>query len=245
MKSSFKPGKLLFLPYFLLILLTIQHCTTTTPAAPPPFQSVADCYADPSYGIPATEFMQGVARYRQVHQGVVNANNSAVYGLNFEDARSFWYSLDTLKKFICLIERYSDSLHIPEDSLGVRIYYAVYPNQAGGPTTGYACHHTLFFVPTRSNPGTGQAYDFDPRQNGKVYGSILDTQQVKANPAYYASLRLLILGKSMVTMVTSPGTSANPAVVPLSSNEGQLCPPNCPNPSTLSLVDALYPTITY
>lgn len=239
MKSSFKPGKLLFLPYFLLILLSIQHCTPTTP---PPFQSVADCYADPSYGIPATEFMEGVARYRQVHQGVVNTNNNNVYGLSFEDARSFWYPLDTLKKFICLIERYSDSLHIPADSLGVRIYYSVYPNKVGqNPATSEVCHHTLFFVPTRTDPSTGQAFDFDPRQNGKVYVNMIDTAVARANPAYYSSLRLLILGKTTAQLAATAGTN----LTPLSSNEGQLCPPNCPNSSTLSLIDQIYPTIAY
>jgi len=47
-----------------------------------------------------------------------------------EDAESVWFKLETLKKFIYHIEHYSKNAEKPikKEDLGVRIYYARYPN---------------------------------------------------------------------------------------------------------------------
>jgi hypothetical protein len=86
------------------------------------------------------------------------------------DARSVWFSLERLKNFIWHVEKQNcDSLGYNE-TLGMRIYFAKYPelNLTGGGWLGldevpkeYSNHHTLFMVPTYQNE-KGNNVDFYP-----------------------------------------------------------------------------------
>lgn len=87
-----------------------------------------------------------------------------------EDARSVWFSLDRLKNFIWHIENQNCNKGC-KDSLGLRIYYAKYPdfNDPSQPgllgldnvPKSYAKHHTLFMVPTYKSEN-GVNVDFYP-----------------------------------------------------------------------------------
>ena len=94
-----------------------------------------------------------------------------------QDARSAWFSLETLKKFIWKIE---DTLCkagcIDKIKTGIRIYYAKYPDSAtmklspdlAGVKPQFEFHHTVFMVPT-FDKGTGddvKHVDFDPWHMG-------------------------------------------------------------------------------
>ncbi len=83
-----------------------------------------------------------------------------------KDARTIWFSMGTLKRFLWLIEKKSCGLCIDKEKLGVRIYYGRYPqnfgtnqNYANIPGT-YGGKHTLFMVPTYNNGGIN--IDFNP-----------------------------------------------------------------------------------
>lgn len=95
------------------------------------------------------------------------------------DARAIWFSLDDLKEFICQIERETDR---KSDQLGIRIYYAAYPEkkewdkytdltaideaiyEKHKKRDTYAERHTLVMVPTVKNPISGQIRDYLPNQ---------------------------------------------------------------------------------
>jgi hypothetical protein len=63
--------------------------------------------------------------------------------LGFQDTRDFWFSLDTLKKYIEYVEY--EGRKMGKENLGIRIYFAAYPEQGNYPDPGYA---TVFLVPT-------------------------------------------------------------------------------------------------
>lgn len=78
------------------------------------------------------------------------ATRSAVLdtALGFEDTRDFWFSLDTLKKYISYVEQ-QGKLRGKKD-LGIRIYFAAYPPNGNYPDPGYS---TVFLVPTAQERG--------------------------------------------------------------------------------------------
>jgi hypothetical protein len=89
------------------------------------------------------------------------------------DARSIWFDLNKLKKFIGFIESsLCKASCVKTDSFGVRLYFAKYPGEADmkklsdlyGVPLEYAHHHTLFMVPTFWDPVRNRNIDFDPRQ---------------------------------------------------------------------------------
>lgn len=64
--------------------------------------------------------------------------------LGYEDTRDFWFSLDSLKKYIEYVEYEAKKKNL--SNLGVRIYFAAYPPSNGGiDSLGYS---TVFFAPT-------------------------------------------------------------------------------------------------
>jgi hypothetical protein len=104
-------------------------------------------------------------------------NNRKVDGVLQKDSRSVWFSLEKLKAFIAEIENkvQADSCN-QEKALGIRFYFAAYPDsntikQKGwksyftnhGLPLAYQRLHTLVMVPTYYNDNDGHNYDFDPR----------------------------------------------------------------------------------
>jgi hypothetical protein len=100
------------------------------------------------------------------------------------DARSIWFSVETLKEFIYNIEKAScEKKCIDKLELGVRIYYAQYPDASGltkaenktdldiltTTKTDYQLNHTVFMVPTYDKSWKGDTkvhVDFDPWHMG-------------------------------------------------------------------------------
>jgi hypothetical protein len=103
------------------------------------------------------------------------------------DARSVWFSLETLKQFLWEIESKSATCKGCETlNLGVRIYYGEYAEpdiqKGDDPTQFPFTHkkmHSVFMVPTYAKHGSDgklRDYDFNPNQlttdiNGKKYGT--------------------------------------------------------------------------
>jgi len=97
-----------------------------------------------------------------------------LYDTNKIDARSAWFSLETLKKFIHTIESQTCNnkpASCPVPRLGVRIYYAEYPTTKAGIDSfqqygaaidyTYAGLHTLLMIPT-FDLDSNVHVDFDP-----------------------------------------------------------------------------------
>ncbi|MBK9532318.1 MAG: hypothetical protein IPO42_11170 [Chitinophagaceae bacterium] len=95
-------------------------------------------------------------------------NKAYVTGTNNmkEDARSIWFSLEKLKLFIAKIES-SVSGASCDHELGIRIYYAKYPNNFSafpslvGLNPGLAGMHTVFLTPTFNNGKRDVDFDFE------------------------------------------------------------------------------------
>ncbi len=143
---------------------------------------------------------------------------------NVPDAKSVWFNLDTLKKFIYKIEQ--AMCQCPEKpSLGIRIYFGEYPSPTAMSTDGYfsninpqmAYRHTLFMVPTYSANNADN--DFDPWHLG---GNCTQPQTIcqwfgGPDSSFFANTAMLAL---------SPDDSQG------SKNHGNLCPPLCPTGSS-------------
>ncbi|WP_396212546.1 hypothetical protein [Flavobacterium sp.] len=147
------------------------------------------------------------------------------------DARSIWFDLETLKEFLYQIE-YNVNKNPRQGrdrELGVRIYYAAYPentkmrNLAATQTDpnfsynpAYEKKHTLVMIPTIGKDG--ENYDFNPLDVNSYIGfTNMKTGGVfSANSSSYATLSL--------------GTSANPlnqgTNPTVARNHGRLCPPD-------------------
>ncbi|MDT0556546.1 hypothetical protein [Patiriisocius hiemis] len=63
--------------------------------------------------------------------------------LGFEDTRDFWFSLDSLKKYIDYVEHEANKQG--KQDLGLRVYFAAYPPNSNYSQPGKA---TVFMVPT-------------------------------------------------------------------------------------------------
>ncbi|MEP7143568.1 MAG: hypothetical protein ABI707_11890 [Ferruginibacter sp.] len=88
---------------------------------------------------------------------------------NVPDAKSAWFPLEVIKKYIFEIETRNCSKKC-SDSIGIRVYYAKYPDSTNRVWTDfgmemmtrYANHHTLFMVPTYWDSVSNIHKDFDP-----------------------------------------------------------------------------------
>ncbi|SHM20523.1 hypothetical protein [Chryseobacterium polytrichastri] len=157
----------------------------------------------------SSDFVQKlVDNYRNNQLGVINTK------LEMEDAHSICFDLATLKKFISDIENEVQKVDttITVNNLGVRFYYAAYPelknwdimeNTAIEKT--YAGKHTLVMIPTlkrKSEEGELLNYDFNP----------LDATSYNQNNNIGEEEKVMALAKKPVGPV-------------FSQNHGSLAPP--------------------
>ena len=156
-----------------------------------------------------------VAKYGSTQlNNIQTANNNAVP----RDAKSIWFDLETLKKFLYHIE-HNAGKNLTADSskkFGVRIYYAAYPkndqmrvlaNDQTDPTfsmnADYENLHTLVMIPTISDT-KGNNYDFNPLDVASYNGFVNMTKDEK-NPMVNTKYNVMSLG-------TAPPQIANPLV---------------------------------
>lgn len=91
--------------------------------------------------------------------------------LGMKDAHSIWFDLPTLKKFIADVESLAqtEDSSVADADLGVRMYYAAYPENFGNTDVKEEYHkcHTLIMIPTRKDSSSGQEIhrDFNPLEN--------------------------------------------------------------------------------
>jgi hypothetical protein len=160
------------------------------------------------------DFKNVVKRYKENSWTAINNSmNQQRNSLDFLDARCIWFSLDSVKQFICTIEKYSRQLHLETKDLGIRLYYGQYPSNRNY----YADQHTIFMMPTFSLDGTGEAIDFDPRHNvANNWGT--SKNEIRSFASSAASV-----GLNGRFTILSGNADMNPAI----RNSGELCPPKC------------------
>jgi len=155
-------------------------------------------------------------------QQLTAINNNLNVGQS--DARSVWFDLETLKRFIHEIETQTCGKCDNNSSqrLGVRIYYGAYPTDTttwtdslwatalAGVPASYAGKHTVMMVPTYHNEANNTEVDFDPRYvtSGCNFTNIESFyNNMKENPPVNITL----------TVLSGMATTAQ--------NHGQLIPP--------------------
>ncbi len=211
-----------------------------------------DCTIDDLHGETAGEFMDVTARYRSLHQdlynkyvkGTLSSTNMGALtytkASTFLDARSCWFAADTLKKFICLMEQYAAKIKIPSSQLGVRFYYATYPD---GFTKApqYANNHTLYLTPTALDPKTSRFVDFEPRKsaaNGRLtyLSDFLKDTLNQLSQQYF-------IKSAIVTQPSVQFKLPDNSTINVSMNMGDLCPPGTGCNTTLNKIDGTYPSM--
>jgi hypothetical protein len=122
MKTTLKS----LVPFF-IVLLAIVVSSSCDPIVDPPKQTISYERADSMENNFTTTRSPVIRQY-----------------LGYEDTRDFWFSLDTLKKYIEYVE--FEAKKKKRSNLGVRVYFAAYPpSKDGVDSLGYA---TVFFAPT-------------------------------------------------------------------------------------------------
>ncbi len=258
-----------------LIFLYFQSCETISGVTDgngsfqinkePIYSSCYNCVTDDIHGETASEFTDVTSRYRYTHQRVYNAyvtnqltgmSTSYAVDKEFKDARSCWYSVDTLKKFICLLEKYSAKVDLKSSKLGVRFYYANYPITYKRDELSQI-HHTLFLTATYAND-YGLNVDFEPRVSaatGKVtdLGDLMKEQwksrevtQANPKPDFFNKSLFMIAGTTSPLHYRTVGTGSgsgtgSTSTSSVSMNQGDLCPPSSDCNVTLDAVDGFSP----
>jgi hypothetical protein len=158
--------------------------------------------------------------------------NPTVVNPVLQDAHSIWFDLETLKKFLYHIENTSKSQdpNITDANLGIRIYYAAYPeklneevakrfddlsNMVNDPVMqNYSGLHTLIMIPTIEIKG--QMFDFNPNDGNTYATGIIGND----NYIYNANSPI----PNTTTIPALSGTSSNSRNTG-ARNHGSLIPP--------------------
>lgn len=123
----------------IIIALLINNCTErpSLKEVPPPSQTIS---------LDQAQELQ--EEYVRTRSGIVNKT------LGFEDTRDFWFSLDSLEQYIRYVR--SESAKQGLKDLGVRIFYAAYPEESKEwPDPGFS---TVIIVPTNGRPSLGNGF---------------------------------------------------------------------------------------
>lgn len=221
------------------------------PTTPPSNPNPGRCGIDDIPGVTVKEFAEVVARYNNTNRKASMSYAQSEVSPSFEDARTCWYSIERLKKFICLMEEYTEQYNkkvkqmngganIRLEDLGVRFYYATYFGGRDGVwESKYAGCHTLYLVPTFKDDNRN--IDFDPRDSVNKEGP---------DPTRLDSL---IESGSNQKVLFSLGGGQYPTNVSNSArmNFGDLCPPpkkdmqGCDSETTLKQIDYKYSSVGY
>ncbi len=158
-----------------------------------------------------------------------------------EDAYAIWFDLDTIKKFIYHIEKGVRQNKATGSKLGLRLYYAAYPDStkfgrsgyedlagfAKDPLTrSYEKRHTLVMIPTIENE-KNVAMDFDPFVKTTYSTGIINPKEVmKTDLSTGGSVQTIFEGS--FTNQT-PTTALSPSMKSTTArNHGNLYPPGLP-----------------
>jgi hypothetical protein len=169
--------KLLVTTAVFISAIIFWSCNSTTDPKPEPTEcNHCKTYTGGFKGIPVKLAYEMVDLYKQHHwqnYTVKTGDNTAP-----TDARTVWFSLDSLKRYIWYIEEeVCKNKCVNPDDLGLRFYYGEYPDKEtwakldgeNDPASmkhkeAYQGLHTILIVPTYYSKNSDMNVDFDPHE---------------------------------------------------------------------------------
>jgi len=169
-----------------------------------------------------------------LYQSDVSKSNVRGSG-NAPDTRSIWFSLETLKSFIGNIQTASNDNKDFSMALGVRIYYAEYPQkfdtkkyeELADLNKNVAGKHTIFFVPTFYDTSSKKNIDFNYNHIGDKSHYPPSYYYILTHPVDFPSIKGTVLGIDKSEYVYVGPTSNRYALTgeEVIQNHGGMCPP--------------------
>jgi hypothetical protein len=243
MKSILIFTNLLTLCILVFIVLTGHKSEDTFSENPQQGYEVChNCTSKGFYSLRKSFFDSCVSRYNYNHGRKIDNVISGIHDdKKMKDARTAWFPLDSIMKFVCLTRKYADELNVDEHRLGIRFYYAVYPKKMENKRKSsplliknkdtnicgdkdYKSRHTLFMVPTYRDTLCDHV-DVDLRWSAIQKGKPKQNVAFRSNTSVTRTLYSLreMSGSSDAFVYDGAAVESGQ-----SQNQGQLCPPTCP-----------------
>ena len=221
---------LLALNLILFSVIIFQACDerkkiVLAPSACPPCKSYSNF---PFTGIGADVAKSMSSNYQTIDQPLLQI------APNTPDASSVWFSVETLKGFIWKMEEAMCKAGCSDKQLGIRIYYARYPDAATIASTtdlnvlpsNYEYHHTVFMVPTFQDIKVPTIHwDFDPWHLGNTDCKNIKTMEdwFRISPRPFGNEKSLVLSPASGQYFATGGNTWG-----FAQNHGDLIPPGTP-----------------
>lgn len=253
---------LAWLTFTAIVIGYTGNANTARMDAPHEVKSPPPACPDDYVSFMSPQFMlEGIGRYKKYQW---DADNQALktagkVPASFEDARSCWYSLDRLKNLICLTEKNALDSNWSTSELGIRFYYATYPENEqqeiesilhNPPIPGQinfrptkadvGWHHTLFMIPTHFDRDTHLNEDIFLVRKAVSGGKPGIFRIQESNVRFTTTPNWAVLLNQKSNTLLRVLALGEPLVTdPSGKNQGMLCPPSCIGATaTLSLADA-------
>ncbi|MBS1772864.1 MAG: hypothetical protein JST82_08385 [Bacteroidetes bacterium] len=137
------------------------------------------------------------------------------------DARSVWFDMETIKRFIYTVETTTCNRcgNNSNPRLGIRVYYGTYPDTTdtiwntsamAGVDRSFAGKHTVMFVPTYFDSASNANVDFDPQ-------FVTGNCDFTAIQSFYETMKTATLSTTEFTILSSMNGMAQ--------NHGDMIPP--------------------
>jgi hypothetical protein len=223
-----------------------------------------DCEKDNFLEVPLDHFMENVARYNGTHVKDTEPEMRRITRQKLA-SRTCTYSIDTLKKFICILEKYAGKHGIVSKDLAIKFFYGVYDQKQKVNGEFYGSQHTLYMVPAVYDNSQGVYHEFSakplttgvdsgykPQDTSRSYLTLRDIAPLAMeNP----SVKVFMLDatsfdaptRQAIRSTTSSASAATPGITPTYVwNQGLLCPNNCPVEYTImNYIDDHYGRLNY
>jgi len=213
-----------------IIVFLFYNCNSRYPNSVAVNDTICTNYANETISQLNVDLVKAMIKGYRNNQ-LVHINNGSTPRLttqipnNFDDAHSIWFDLKTLKKFIYHIEMNAlkNVKKVPIEDLGVRIYYANYPEyetwqnkypdlndlRQDAITQKYGLKHTLVMIPTiyRKGDSISGNFDFNPLLS-QTYESLSNYTNSLTVPAL--TVRSIVRGVNSSTTAQNHGSLIPP-----------------------------------
>jgi hypothetical protein len=186
-------------------ILTVISCKTQNP------DPVIDLKANK---IPIKDISEMQRKYKNERLAIIESDSmlKRIYGGDFKDTESIWFSLNNLKAFIKQIEYGIKTNELNIECNGLKMLLVVYPPKSDNESEylksipeEYRNHLSLIMIPTYFDESTQTNESFDPFNTSGVNSG---TPTKKGAAAVFGQ-------------AVSGGSQT-------AGNHGVVCPPNCP-----------------
>ncbi len=207
--------------------------------------------------VPLDTLYKSVARYRTKHVDLIRPNLPRVSSDTAEPSRMFIYEVRYLEDFFLTVKSLALDGGLDPKKTAIRFYYGVYWKGQKHAGHDYGSLHTLFMVPNYWSENDQSYRDIELvglstelkklRKHGHVDPSAVEKivsehylQQAYRNDPNTGVFMLEAYAIPYHGPVPSLSGSIGSPIPPPVMNQGQLCPPNCPNVTLLQDIDRTY-----